>query len=113
MSIMSEHTTIELKEATSRMGDMLASLPTPPKEGDLVEGAVVSFGRGRVYIDLPPFGAGIIYGREYLNARDVLKNANVGDMITAKVVDPENENGYIELSLKEARQALIWSEAET
>ena len=25
---------------------------------------------------------------------------------------PENEDGYIELSLKEARQALIWSEAE-
>jgi len=63
-------------------------------------------------IDLPPFGTGIIYGREYLNARDVLKNANIGDSITAKVVDPENEDGYIELSLKEARQALIWSEAE-
>lgn len=109
---MKDEITIELKEARSPMGDMLASLPTPPKEGDLVEGAVVSFGRGRVYIDLPPFGTGIIYGREYLNARDVLKNANVGDMITAKVVDAENENGYIELSLKEARQALIWSEAE-
>ncbi len=30
----------------------------------------------------------------------------------AKIVDLENEDGYIELSLKEAKQALIWSEAE-
>ena len=109
---MEEQTTIELRETKSLMNDLLASLPTPPKEGDLMEGVILHLRRGKVYIDLPPWGTGIMYGREYLNARDVLKNANVGDMITAKVVDPENENGYIELSLKEARQALIWSEAE-
>jgi small subunit ribosomal protein S1 len=33
-------------------------------------------------------------------------------MITAKVVDPAGIEGYIELSLKEARQAAIWGEAE-
>ena len=33
-------------------------------------------------------------------------------MIKAKVVDEENNDGYIELSLKEAKQALTWSEAE-
>ena len=109
---MEEQTTIELRGTKSLMNDLLASLPTPPKEGDLMEGVILHLRRGKVYIDLPPWGTGIMYGREYLNARDVLKNANVGDMITAKVVDPENENGYIELSLKEARQALIWSEAE-
>jgi len=109
---MQEDTIIDIKEIKSAVNDMIASLPTPPKVGDLVEGAVVNFGRGRVYIDLPPFGTGIIYGREYLNARDVLRNANVGDTITAKVVDAENEDGYIELSLKEARQALIWGEVE-
>jgi small subunit ribosomal protein S1 len=32
--------------------------------------------------------------------------------VAAKVVDVENEEGYIELSLREARQAMIWSEAE-
>ena len=61
---------------------------------------------------LPPFGTGLIYGREYLNAADVLRKANIGDTISAKVVDSAGRDGYIELSLKEARQALIWSEAE-
>lgn len=85
---------------------------TPPKVGDLVEGTIIELVRGRLYVDLPPFGAGVIYGREYLNAADVLRKANPGDTITAKVVDPAGVDGYIELSLKEARQAAIWGEAE-
>ena len=94
------------------MAGMIDSIPTPPSAGDLVEGTIVAINRGRVYVDLPPFGTGLIYGREYLNAADVLRKANAGDTITAKVVDPAGREGYIELSLKEARQAAIWGEAE-
>lgn len=94
------------------MASMVESIPTPPQNGDLVEGTIIASGRGRLYIDLPPFGTGLIYGREYLNAADVLRKANVGDTITAKVIDPSGREGYIELSLKEARQAAIWGEAE-
>jgi small subunit ribosomal protein S1 len=47
-----------------------------------------------------------------MNARDILRKVAVGDTIASKVVTPENEDGYIELSLKEARQALIWADAE-
>ncbi len=90
----------------------IEALSTPPKKDDLIEGTIVAMGRGQMYIDLPPFGTGIIYGREYLNAADVLRKANIGDTITAKVVDSSGMDGYIELSLKEARQAAIWSEAE-
>jgi small subunit ribosomal protein S1 len=60
----------------------------------------------------PLYGTGIIYGQEYINARDMIKNINVGDSVKAKIVERENNNGYIELSLKEARQALVWSDAE-
>ncbi len=94
------------------MFSLLETIPTPPGAGDIVEGTIIAIERGRVYIDLPPFGTGIIYGREYLNAADVLRKANKGDIISAKVVDPAGRDGYIELSLKEARQAAIWGEAE-
>jgi len=94
------------------MASLAESIPTPPKAGDLVEGTIIALARGRVYVDLPPFGTGLIYGREYLNAADVLRKVNGGDAITAKVVDPAGRDGYIELSLKEARQAAIWGEAE-
>jgi len=94
------------------MTQFVKDSPEPPKIEDLVEGPVIAVDKAGVYIDLRPFGTGIIYGREYNNSRDVIKKINIGDSITAKVVDPENENGYVELSLKEARQAMIWEEAE-
>ena len=78
----------------------------------LVEGPVILVEKSSVYVDLSPYGTGIIYGREFINAKDIIKKINLGDIIRAKVVEEENENGYIELSLKEAKQALTWSEAE-
>ncbi|HEX7651478.1 MAG TPA: S1 RNA-binding domain-containing protein [Candidatus Paceibacterota bacterium] len=99
-------------EAGHPMAAFVDAIPNPPKAGDLIEGTIIALARGRVYVDLPPFGTGMIYGREYLNAADVLRKVNPGDAITAKVVDPAGRDGYIELSLKEARQAAIWGEAE-
>lgn len=86
--------------------------PNPPKPGDIIEGPVIALDRARVYIDLPPFGTGIIFGREYMNAREVIKRTNLGDTIAAKVIATDSKEGYIELSLKEARQAIIWAQAE-
>src|SRR3989344_2442349 len=83
-----------------------------PELDALVEGPVILIEKSRVFVDLSPFGTGIIYGREFQNAKDIIKKINLGDVIKAKVVDVENEDGYIELSLKEAKQALTWSEAE-
>lgn len=105
-------TNTSLQTASAVMQGYFAETPTTPKEGQLVEGTVSAIGRARVYVDIPPFGTGLIYGREYMNARDILRKVSVGDTIAAKVVTPENEDGYIELSLKEARQALIWADAE-
>lgn len=95
------------------MEAILNDSPAPPTEGEIIEGTVSAIGRARVYIELHPYGQGLIFGREYMNARDILRKVSIGDTIAAKVVDNGNEDGYIELSLKEARQALIWSEAET
>ncbi len=94
------------------MDEVVRTSPQPPEKEMLVEGPVIAKEKMAIYIDIPPFGTGIIYGREYLNARDVIKKINLGDMVTAKVVDTEGERGYIELSLKEAKQALVWTEAE-
>ncbi len=83
-----------------------------PELDSLVEGPVISIEKSSVFVDLAPFGTGIIYGREFINAKDIIKKISVGDVIKAKIVEVENEDGYTELSLKEAKQALAWSEAE-
>jgi small subunit ribosomal protein S1 len=95
------------------MSGFIEAVKTLPADGDVVAGTVSAIGRARVYIDIPQIGTGIIYGREYMNARDILRKVGVGDSIEAKVVMSENEDGHIELSLKEARQALIWADAES
>ena len=94
------------------MARVLACTATPPAQSDLVTGNVIAIEAAAVYVDLAPFGTGIIYGREYINARDLIKNLSKGDEVSATVVDTNNEEGYIELSIKEARQALIWGEAD-
>ncbi len=83
----------------------------PPMIGEVIEGKVLGVEKSRVYVDLAPFGTGLIFGKEFITARDVIKKINVGDAVSAKIVD-YNKEGYIELSLKEARQAQIWDEAE-
>lgn len=102
---------IVLKTSTL-MDKVMKDSPIPPQMGQLVEGKVIGQQKLNLYIDVAPFGTAVIYGREFLNARDVIKNIKPGDSVTAKVVETETDEGYIGLSLKEARQAVTWSDAE-
>lgn len=94
------------------MDELARASAVPPEKDSLVEGTVIAKEKMTVYVDIPPFGTGIIFGREYLNARDIIKKVNIGDTVTAKIIETDGERGYIELSLKEAKQALVWTEAE-
>lgn len=80
------------------------------KTGDVANGFVIIKEGARVYLDLGIYGTGIIFGKEYQNARELVKNAKPGDHLAGKVVDVENEDGYIELSLKEAGEEVAWKE---
>jgi len=94
------------------MATLMNETITPPTVGDLIEGTVISIEKSAVYVDIPKFGTGIIYGREYINAKEIIRKINIGDDIAGKVISIDNPQGYVEISLKEARQAIIWNEAE-
>lgn len=94
------------------MAYIVNTTANPPLVGDLIEGTVIELDKSKLYVDLAPFGTGIIYGKEFINARDIIRKIRTNDKVTAKIVDISNEDGYIELSLKEAKQALVWSEIE-
>jgi len=105
------------KNTTNNVGlddytKMILDTITPIKEDDIVDGIVVAITPTAVYVDLGPIGTGIIYGSEYINTRDLIKKINIGDAITSKIILRENKDGYVDLSLREAKHALIWSEAE-
>lgn len=79
-----------------------------PKVGELVEGPIIARKRSSVFVDLKPMGTGIILGQEFYNASDILKRLNIGDTIAAKIVSVDEEEGYIELSAKEAGEEILW-----
>jgi ribosomal protein S1 len=76
------------------MDSILAESKNPPVAGDIVEGRVVALHKSSVIVDIHPFGSGIIYGREYNNARDIIKNISIGDEVSGTVIETNNEDGY-------------------
>jgi len=80
----------------------------PPKIGEIIEGKVIGKERGAVFLDLGVRGTGIIYGKEFYEAKNILKDLPVGNSIFAKIVDLENDEGYVELSISSASKELSW-----
>lgn len=81
-----------------------------PKVGELIEGVVLGKEGSCLYINLGAFGTGVIYGKEYYEAQDLIKSVKQGDKISAKVLELQNDDGYVDLSLKEAGQEMAWEE---
>jgi len=82
----------------------------PPKIGEIVQGKIVNKGKASIFLDLGVWGTGIIYGREFYEAKNKLKNLKIGDNVFTKITDLENEEGFIELSLTKAGKELAWEE---
>ena len=80
------------------------------REGELVSVVLIEKANKAVYFDVHRIGTGVIYGIELISARSILKNLEVGDKVTAKVVLSENQDGFIELSLVEAGKQKAWQE---
>lgn len=76
--------------------------------GSTVEGKVVARDRSSLFIDLGILGTGIIFGREFYRAKDVIKDLSAGDKVYAKIIELENDEGYIELSLRDATKEISW-----
>ena len=58
------------------MDKLLEGSNGTPISGDLVEGPVINIEKSAVYVDLAPYGTGIIFGREFMTARDIIKKIN-------------------------------------
>ena len=79
-----------------------------PQPGNIVEGRIIKMGKSAIIVELGPLGTGIVYGGELKDNRNLLKELGVGQKISALVLDSENEDGFVELSLKEAHLEKIW-----
>jgi small subunit ribosomal protein S1 len=78
------------------------------KQGDMVEGSLISVGKNEVYVDLEGYGVGVVRGRELYDDEATLSALKPGDKIFVSVVEPENKEGIAELSLRQAGQEHVW-----
>jgi small subunit ribosomal protein S1 len=78
------------------------------KPGDMVEGTLISVGKNEVYVDLEGYGVGVVRGRELYDDEATLSALKPGDKIFVSVVEPENKEGIVELSLRQAGQERVW-----
>ena len=83
-----------------------------PRSGDVVSGLFIKRDGPRAFVDLGPYGTGVIYVSELADSKIKIKNFRAGDPVSAKVIALENEEGFVELSLAAAGQDVVWREAE-
>ena len=98
-----------MAKATITMDELLASDSVKQiVTGEVVTGHVLSVKKHEVLIDLGAQGVGYVPRREVGLGRQL----NVGDEVTASVVDTELENGYSRLSLRKAAKDRGWEEVQ-
>lgn len=106
-------TDIEVEEKQSVMGTMMekhSDLFHVPLVSEIVNGTIMEKTSNAMYVDLGKLGVGVIYGRELFDDLDTFKSAKIGDTVQASVQKLDNEDGYIELSLRSATRERTWEE---
>lgn len=79
-----------------------------PKAGDVLEAKVLSVGKNEVYVDIDGIGLGVVRGRELHDESIRVVSLKPGDTVLASVLEPENKDGNIELSFRQAGQERVW-----
>ncbi len=98
-----------MAKATLTMDDLLASAGENIKQltvGEMVTGCILSVRKHEVLVDLGAQGIGYVPRREVGFSRQL----NIGDEVTASIVDTELDNGYSLLSLRKAAKDRGWEE---
>ncbi len=84
-----------------------------PKTSSFVKGIVIGIGKNEVFIDIPDFRPGIVRGKEFLENPEEYRKLKVGDHVEAMVLELENENGFVELSMRFANEHRAWESINT
>ena len=101
MANAKKYTMDELLEQNSEVSKKVAA-------GDTVSGTIISVKKHEILIDLGSQGVGLVPRREASFAR----NLNVGDEVSASVIEAEMDDGYVLLSLRKAVKDKGWDEIQ-
>jgi len=106
-------TPITPEVTSSAMEELLSKhLVEIPEVGDVIPGTVMHVAPSYALIDLGPLGTGMVLGKEMRDGLGPDGKLKVGTTVTATLMDYENEDGYIELSIREASYEKSWEDIE-
>ena len=98
-----------LKDKTSTMKNLLSKADLQiPKVGDTIEGEIIETNKKGLFVYLENFKTGIVPMKELKENPEYLKKIKAENKALVKIVELENEDGYVELSLKEAGSEQSW-----
>ncbi len=92
------------------MDQLLKDSPMPlrAQPGELIDGTVVYRGKNKLLLDIGGVATGIVSGRELRDSFNTFRELKVGDPVAALVLEEENDEGMIVLSLRMASQQKAW-----
>ena len=79
-----------------------------PSIGSFVEGFILEKKERALFIDLSPYGTGIIQGVNYLDTKSYIKKLELGTKVLVKILDWNNEEGLIEMALQNLEKEKAW-----
>lgn len=111
---MSEETNTQNQETMADYEEQINASFKRFREGDRVTGTVVSVEEEEVLLDLNTFSQGVIPAGEYSDdpAFHAMDEIRTGDTLSAIVLDSDDGQGRVLLSLKEAREDESWKKME-
>ncbi|HPN55083.1 MAG TPA: S1 RNA-binding domain-containing protein [Candidatus Moranbacteria bacterium] len=102
----------EEKKSNSPMEALLEENPVKiPQIGDVLEGKVIEITSSSLLLDLGSLGTGMVLGKEIKDGF-ALGKVKKGDNVSATLIDLESEEGYMELSIREASCEKAWEDLE-
>lgn len=102
------------KTVASEQNTMMSQLlkDSPPilrvKPGELVEGTVVFRGKNKLLLDIQGVATGIVSGRELRDSFNTFRDLKLGDVVASLVLEEEDDEGMVVLSLRMASQQKAW-----
>lgn len=80
-----------------------------PQPGSIINGKVITVDKKCIMVDINGVLTGIVAGREIKDALETAKELKPGAEISACVLESENEEGLVVLSLRRASQEKTWT----
>lgn len=80
-----------------------------PKIGDIIEGEIIEISKEGLFVGLGNFKTGVIPMKELKENAELLKSAKAKKSIPVKIIELDNEDGFVEISMQEAGSEKNWA----